>query len=128
MIDGIFSLQINFYFFIINNVRGNWLMAFFPCKSILLFSRAITLCISDFSVVHWHHYAFILSSVNVSYTRSLTAFTCADIFIFVYWLWAIYPRIKSRLLHCLDYSALSTTSDTACIQLQQDDQHSNRLQ
>jgi hypothetical protein len=30
---------------------------------------------------------------------------------------AIYPRIKSRLVHWLDYSALSTTPGTACVQL-----------
>jgi hypothetical protein len=37
----------------------------------------------DFSVMHWHDYAFILSAVNAS-ASSLTALLCTDIFIIVY--------------------------------------------
>jgi hypothetical protein len=52
--------------------------------------------------------------------------TCIIIVVLI---WANYPRIKSRFvwLFAKDYSALSTTPDTACTQLQ-GDQLSIRLQ
>jgi hypothetical protein len=52
-----------------------------------------------------------------SYTRSLTAFIVCLPFYYCVLTWAIYPRIKSRLVHWLDYGALSTSSDIVCVQL-----------
>jgi hypothetical protein len=73
--------------------------------------RAIMLCISDC-------YVFIFDPLYVyGYTRSLTDFIMCLPFYYCALTWAIYTRIKSRLVHWLDYSALSATSDKACVQL-----------
>jgi hypothetical protein len=90
-----------------------------PCKSIfIIFIINLHYQSEGYNVMHFGLLCLYFDPLYVyGYTRSLTDFIMCLPFYYCALTWAIYTRIKSRLVHWLDYSALSATSDKACVQL-----------